>query len=255
MCASRFGIILGGILGYLTSVLAESRVVLPDTTLWQGQQAALPVWVQFQVIESSLPLTLVLLYSANRLRVLQVFPDSLSGFCQTIRFRDTLLSSDTGQLEIACIPSGGGGYSGIFAWIGLEVLAGRDTLAWIEPVELRSNGTPLPVSRQGARIRILGGPPVEPIGAEGLWAGAPNPFGGELVLRYSVARPGQVFFRLFSLSGREIPLEPSSVEAPRMGTYTLRFRFLPWEVSSGGYIVQMVTEFGGVYLLPVMCVK
>jgi len=256
VCACRYLSVLAGILGCCPAVLAESTIVVPDTALWQGQRAILPVWSQLHLVENSAPLKLVLLYSAHRLRMLRAFPDSLSGFCSTLSFHDTLLSGDTGRLELICTPSVEiGEYRGVFAWLELEVLAGRDTLAWISPLELLGNGTPLSVSGRGGRIRILGGPPVEPVGMEGVWVGAANPFREELVLRYSVARSGRVAFRIFSLSGKEIPVEPSAVEVPRMGTYTLRFRFPPWEVASGGYVVQMVTESGGVYLLPVMCVK
>ena len=239
----------------MASLVADSRVELPDTALWQGQRAILPIWGQLQLSEGPLPLRLVLLYSANRLRILRVFAEPPAALCEQVSFQDTVLDGDTGRVEIGCMLAVGGEYRGVLGWLELEVLAGRDTVGWIRPVELIANGGPLPLDGQGAQIRILGGPPVEPVGAEGVWMGAPNPFSGELVVHYSVARPGRLLFRLFSLSGREVPVEPSVVEVGRPGTYTLRFRFVPWELSSGGYVVQMVTQSGGVYFLPVMCVK
>jgi hypothetical protein len=198
---------------------------------------------------------LVILYAARRLRLLGVRANPEGYPCSALEFRDTLLSADTGRVEVLCSNPPSDGYSGVFAWLELEVLAGQDTVAWLQPTELWSGSTALPLRARTGWIRIAESPPVEPVGVDGLWLAIPSPFASELQVQYAVARPGWVFFRLFAVNGRDIAIEPSAVYAPRAGTYTLRLRFVPWELASGTYLIRMETERGTVSFLRVLCVK
>lgn len=247
-------VLLLGLLGSVGGAAAEQIVSVPDTTLRQGQKAALPVWVHFQLPEDGSSLALTLLYSAQRLRLLRAWIEAATG-CSQAEFRDTLLGGDTGRVQLLCTSFPRARYEGIFAWLEFEVLAGRDTLAWLTPVEIQADGSPLPLQAQTTRLRIEDGPPVEPIRIDELSVGFPNPFVGELRLRYVVAQAGWVRFDLFSWSGKRIALEPAAIYAPGAGTYVALFRFRSWEVASGGYIVRMQTERGGVSFGRILCVK
>lgn len=241
-----------GLLG--SGVAAEQIVVLPDTVLRQGHQSALPVWVQLQLPEQPAELQISLLYNARRLRVLGVRAGGTQTTCAELSFRDTVLNADTGRVDLFC-PEAQGVYVGVFAWLEVEVLAGRDTSAWIRPLLLRSGGRELPLSASMAWIRIEGGIPVELVEIDEVRLAAPSPFAEQLWVYYAVAYPGWVEFRLFSIMGQEIALEPSRFYVPSRGSYVVQFRFIPWQIASGGYVLRMVTERGVVRFLWLLCEK
>ncbi len=233
-------------------VAAEQIVVIPDTVLWQGQRSALPIWVRLQLPEQPTELQISLLYSAQRLRILGLRTGGAESICPELSFRDTIFNGDTGRVDLLC-PMAGGVYAGILAWLEVEILAGRDTSAWIEPLLVRSGEHELPLVGTRAWIRIEGGMPVEPVGVDELRIAVPSPFASELWVYYAVAQPGWVEFRLFSVTGQELVLEPSRVYVLQRGSHVLRFRFSPWQVSSGGYLLRMVTERGVVRFLWLLC--
>lgn|GEM_PF-1356645 len=247
------GLVWGTLLGAVAGT-AEQVVVIRDTVLEQGRSAALPIWVQLQLEGDRGLLRLSLFYSAQRLRILGIQGNGQQGLCGELSFWDTVFNGDTGRVDLYCSASVQT-YTGILGWLEVEVLAGRDTVAWIHPFELRSGEQVLPLRATTAWIRIEGGPLVEPVGVDEVRIGAPNPFADRLWVHYAVARPGWVSFQLFSVSGIEIPLMPSRVYAPRVGSYVIGFRFLPWEIASGGYVLRMVTERGTVRFLWLLCVK
>ncbi|MCS7176187.1 MAG: hypothetical protein NZ960_00950 [Candidatus Kapabacteria bacterium] len=239
--------------GSLAAVASTQVVEIPDTVLQQGQRAALPIRVQLELPSSASTLRIAVAYSAYRLKVVAIRAGG--ELCGAVELRDTLLDQDTGRVDIYCTAPVAGSYRGVLGWLEIEVLAGREGEAWFFPVAICVDSVELPVAGQKARIRIENGPPVEPIGTEGLWKALPSPFGGEVVVQYSVARPGWVFFQMFSATGKRITLDPSRLYAPRAGTFALRFRFYPWEVSSGAYVLQMQTEHGTVDYLWMLCVR
>ncbi|MCS6966354.1 MAG: hypothetical protein NZ473_06280 [Candidatus Kapabacteria bacterium] len=239
----------------VTAAATEQFVLIPDTTLWQGQRASLPVMVRLHLPRQVSLLRLVLLYSAYRLRLLGVRSNTALDFCSTLSFYDTVFAGDTGRVVIECRGPRAEQYSGVIGHLDLEVLAGQDTVAWLRPIEVWGDTSIFLLSGQTAWIRIENGPPVEPVLTDGLGAGIPNPFVYRLSVQYAVVQPAWVFFRLFSFSGEEVPLEPSRVYVPRAGAFPVSFSFRPWELASGGYVLRMETDYGTVYFLPILCVK
>jgi hypothetical protein len=232
---------------------AQPMLLLPDTLVRQGTQVRLPIFARWDFPQTPQRLTAELLYSPNRLRVLGLEANtSDGGLYELALLRDSILSADTAVLAFACTPPPRT-IDALLGWLRVEILAGRDTAAWLQPIHLYADSLLFRLSSPRAWLRIEGSPPVEPIPIEGLFRNVPNPFATSTWLEYAVVQPGWVEFRIFTAQGKLLAQERRY--HPRAERARLLFQAPSWELASGEYLVLMLTETGAVYSLRMLCAK
>lgn len=81
-----------------------------------------------------------------------------------------------------------------------------------------------------------------PNATEGISGNFPNPFPVATRIEYVVSDPGMVSMEIRDLSGRLFHTFDPVYREP--GTYSIDYRPKIWEMSSGHYLVRMITERG-----------
>lgn len=122
-------------------------------------------------------------------------------------------------------------------------VTGSDTVGELRITGMIVNGRPMPIDTPAVmRVVVTDGRTAIPNATEGVSGNFPNPFSVATRIEYVVTDPGMVSFEIRDLSGRLFHTFDPIYREP--GTYSIDYRPKIWEMSSGHYLVRMITERG-----------
>ncbi len=145
--------------------------------------------------------------------------------------------------------------------VEIEGLAGPDSIAILEPIELKVNGDkPDSIVYIPGRMRI--GDPVFQRFPENLGLNYPNPFNFNTIFPFSINKKTKVKFYIYAIDGKlvqEIPSDSPMIEyylfdsngkpmkdainnSFEMGTYEIELIPINWKVAKGIYFLVMETS-------------
>lgn len=173
--------------------------------------------------------------------------------CATVPVsRLTIIDAANGSFTLACDNSNAI-IGGTVCQLELLGLAGVRTSGEVRITRVSVNGSPLSIDPLPAMtVIVTGNEDVGPQNAEGLRRNFPNPFAGWTTIEYSVAYPGVVAFDVRDLTGREYQVIGG--QHHDVGNYSLQLLPQTWTMSSGHYLVRMITETG-IHTLPIAVQK
>ena len=241
---------------------SQEYIKIPDTTLiHNGQNYLLPIYTNINLSDvNDISLKISYSYSLIDIKSVQISENTImSG--QNPNFNISLINKDTSEIIISSESINKSGNS-VLCYIELETLYGLDSIAFINPLEVKINGeTKENLNFIPAQIQI--GYALEPIIKEGISKVYPNPFDSYFLVEFGIETPTKLDFTIFSSLGQNVMTLPNQsglnyiffdskgkkIDNPlnyefEKGYYKLEVKAIPWEFSSGLYFLQLTTKSG-----------
>jgi hypothetical protein len=218
-------------------------VALPDTVRIQPEQRIrIPVAGKLPQLGQ---LDAVIQFTPGVCRIVAISGDqSYATTCAEFGIRETSVTRTTASIEATCGSGGAGTHDTLFA-ITLEGVYSADSVGSIEVVSLQLDSTMLDIKTKPCVIikeGVTAGTHSSPTQITGNY---PNPFSTVTRLSYSVERDQSVVINVRTIQGKLVR-SFSDVQA-RAGENEFTMAFMESEISSGRYIVELITKEATVY--------
>ncbi|HYF03337.1 MAG TPA: T9SS type A sorting domain-containing protein [Patescibacteria group bacterium] len=230
---------------------AQPVVDVANTQGRQGESVVVPVEIDFADIlpDGTSSIHLRIAYRLNRLVFENVTGGTNQGGCAMPQVtHEPLTMGEFGFLTISCQDIRQSNDNARFL-LQFRVIAGQDTSARIEPVDITLNGDTLREMRPDPGfVRFLKDEPlVFPTYPEDLGINSPNPFNVETRFFYSIDSQTNVRFKIFDHQGKMVFEENIGVRnrgshVYTISPFTMASKWQNWNKSSGMYILVMETN-------------
>ncbi len=243
-------------------VFAQSFVEIKDTTLFHnGGTFKIPIYGNFDLANvNDLSITLEFNYQLLYIKGVEggsqfIINDSNPSYTiNSADYAHSTIQISTNRINLT--------NNGILANLLVEPLAGPDSIAILNPIEIQINGVTQPqIALKEGKINI--GLPVYETINEGISQIYPNPFFEEGTISFYIKEPTKVTFKIYSMLGRLVSLIPGNGLVNYIfydkngneitdftnytfirGFYKVKINTIPWMFAAGNYFIVMETKLG-----------
>lgn len=229
-------------------------ITVPDTIVQRAAIFSIPIRVSNFPAGQILSAQVQLSYNPSLFVIRSIFGGVSNIFqCSQMKVdttvapsEDNCLPATRATLTVSCDSLKNNGGDGILFSIGMQALAGSETVGVIDPLKLFINGTSTTATVQSGKITIQGGLPIMQIFQDGLLGCYPNPIRGysTITFDYSLADDTNVKFELFSMGGTLVKEFPEI--GGHCGNSTFQY-FMDPNISQGLYLMRMSTKNGAFF--------
>ena len=230
------------ILSALTLHAEDITIRIPDSLLSQGARIRLPILIQTSEKAKLESCSIRVGIPKRRIILHDVVTEP--GTLFTCKKPQIIFLSDGEvykEYSIQCV-SPLFDSTGILCFLDIEVLAGRDSIAFLQASSFSIGNTQQTIRQIGGSL-TFNNPPITQASSEGMDINAPNPFAYTTTFTYYLGKSGFVQFSLFNTQGKLIKEFPEEQRAAGRHMFTLDVDN-PLDFSSGVYIIRMSTQQG-----------
>jgi hypothetical protein len=229
---------------WLGSIAAAGQITLPDEVrLGATERRTIDVTGSLNVANGD-QVSLECAFTPSTFRPVAAAGSQLDAFrCVDVPILSMILSgSRTGTFALTC-DSASPIADGTICSLTLGGVAGGDTIGELRVTGMVINGRTTPVNPPAVmRVVLTDAGSAIANATEGIAGNYPNPFPVATRIEYVVSDPGMVAMEIRDLAGRLFHTFDPIYREP--GTYSIDYRPKIWEMSSGHYLVRMITERG-----------
>lgn len=248
-------------------LFAQNRVSIPTKNVERGKIDTIDVYGSFS-FQNSGKLEIKLLFNAYLIDVKKVIGNPN----YVIHEIEPNIRLDLSKLDSAVLAINSFDFQalneGIFFKIVIEGLVYKDSITYIQPLEIAIDDSLIDFTKDSGMI-IVRGPSVIPIPVTSIGYGYPSPTKNQIRFDFTLAKNTPVDFSVFSSNGKKIIdsnknsnyflIQKGSIEIPsetvlEPGEYSLLVNF-PNEIASGVYYLQMRTSIFGPFYSKFMLLK
>lgn len=236
--------LLAAALCCLGTIAAVGQISLPEEVrLGATERRTISVTGSLAIVDGD-QVSLECAFTPSTVRPVAAAGSQLDAFrCVDVPIRSMVMTgSRSGTFVLSC-DSARPITDGTICSLTLGGVAGGDTIGELQVTGMVVNGRSMPIDPPAVmRVEVTNAGTAIANATEGIAGNYPNPFPVATRIEYVVSDPGMVAMEIRDLSGRLFHTFDPIYREP--GTYSIDYRPKIWEMSSGHYLVRMITERG-----------
>ena len=241
---------------FYLSIVAQTWVTIPDTTLIQGQKAYLPISTNFIPNTDSLNFSIILSFDPSKINIDSAFgSNNFIVKSDTFKTNITFIKSDSALIEFNFLKFNQIS-SDTLCFIRIEALASNDSISFINTLSLKLDNISIPFQELNvAKINVIGsGINYEPI--EIIYQNSPNPFDNQTTFKLKVDNIDNANIQILSLIGSTTyNLSDNEINIQKSDDGLFLINFTPNSYSSSGFYLLQVKTSKGIYYKPFFFLK